>query len=113
MFALTPGQLDEQREGHNLREREEWSRLTWVTANLMNATGHYKRAVQPRDLMPAKFKPAPPSVEEVQRELAEKQKRFEAAAARRKQFKVSSTAAGSVQPAAAGLRSKRPTPKTA
>jgi hypothetical protein len=80
--------LDELRDGHQWRDREEWTRLAWTCANLMNATGRYKRAVRMQDLLPSHFRGAPLSIEEVQRELAEKQKRFEAAAARRKKFKI-------------------------
>jgi len=54
----------------------------------MNASGKYKRAVRMQDLLPANFRAAPMSVEDVQRELIEKQQRFEAAAARRREIKL-------------------------
>jgi hypothetical protein len=81
LFALTPKQLDELREGYGWREREEWHRLAWLTAHIMNASGKLKRPVFVRDLLPDRFKDHPTSIEEVQRALIEKQKRFEAARA--------------------------------
>lgn len=80
--------MDDLRDGYALREREEWTRLAWTCANIMNATGRLKRAVRMQDLMPANFRDAPVSVEEVQRELVEKQKRFEAAFDRRRKIKI-------------------------
>lgn len=53
----------------------------------MNATGRLKRPLRAKDLLPQIMREKPQTVEELQRELHEKAKRFEAAARKRGHLK--------------------------
>jgi len=60
-----------------------------MTARIINSIpSDRKRAVQVDDLLPAEFRGPPKTKEQIVEELAEKQKRFEAARERRKQLKL-------------------------
>jgi len=60
-----------------------------MTARIINSIpSDRKRAVQVEDLLPAEFRGPQKTKEQIIEELAEKQKRFEAAHERRKKMKL-------------------------
>lgn len=55
-----------------------------MTAHIINASGNLTRPVKVEDLLPAEFRGPPQTADDIIRELAEKQRRFEKAYAARK-----------------------------
>lgn len=53
---LTLAELDTLREWAEWREDRQWSLAAWVCANLMNATGNFKKEIQPDRLLGPHFK---------------------------------------------------------
>ena len=49
---MTPRTFQNKVEGFDKLEKTRVSIIRWQTANLMNATGNYKRPVKPRDILP-------------------------------------------------------------
>jgi hypothetical protein len=61
------------------RERKEHRKRAWLAVTIINGVGFRKKAIRLQDLLPRE----PISLEEVQRDLSERQQRFEAAHAGR------------------------------